>query len=252
MAFDKSLIEKRFASHLDKYNTLASVQKEICQKISELITQHIDAKDINSALEIGIGTGFLSAHLLKTFAHSKWTLNDLTKKAQEYTDKLIDNQIVNYIWGDGEKIEFPGNLDLIASASTVQWFDNLEAFIKKCSRASNKNAYLVLSTFGLDNFKQIKQTTGQGLDYFTLEQITKMLKSNNYEIITSTQYTENLRFNSPLEVLHHIKSTGVNSIKNSPWTKSTLSEFCKKYQELTPQGIFLTYEPIILIARKTK
>ena len=40
-----------------------------------------------------------------------------------------------------------------------------------------------------------------------------------------------LYFNSPIDVLKHLKLTGVNAIKEHKFTKSSLKEFEKKYYE---------------------
>lgn len=216
----------------------------------DCIKSHIPSSEIHSGLEIGVGTGFLTQHLQTLFSQTHWTLNDLTSKAQVYTDKFINPDSSDYLWGDAEQIKLPSNLDLIASASTVQWFDSLPDFIKQCSANTNKDGYLALSTFGPDNFTEIRNITGAGLNYYSLAELITILESNDYTILQSLDYTKQLEFTSPLEVLKHIKATGVNGISHYRWTRSKLSEFESTYQQLCPQGIALTYHPIILLARK--
>jgi hypothetical protein len=59
-------------------------------------------------------------------------------------------------------------------------------------------------------------------------------------------------FDSPLEVLKHIKATGVNSLHRQVWTPGRLRRFVDDYKQIFSDendSVKLTYHPIILICK---
>ena len=188
-------------------------------------------RPVDSALEIGSGTGFLTRRMLELYPHALWTINDLVEQSADFLEPYAAGHDVRYLWGDAETIALPDRLDLIASASAVQWFDDLPRFARKAGNLLETEGYIVLSTFGPENFREIKAVTDEGLDY----------------------YTRSLAFDTPLDVLRHIRATGVNSIRHARWTKRELSDFETRYRNgfRNAEGqVTLTYHPVLLIAEK--
>jgi malonyl-CoA O-methyltransferase len=58
-----------------------------------------------------------------------------------------------------------------------------------------------------------------------------------------------LEFNSPKEVLKHIKNTGVNALSQTIWTKSDLINFEKNYPQTNQEKFSLTYNPVYIKTR---
>ena len=59
-----------------------------------------------------------------------------------------------------------------------------------------------------------------------------------------------MQFTNPLEILAHMKNTGVNSLTMTHWTFKEVKEFCDKYKSAYPD-LTLTYTPIIFICKKS-
>ncbi len=247
---DKELIRKRFSSTFKQYDLLAHTQQEICRRLAAM-TEGWPAPA--AALEVGTGTGFLTRLLLTRYPDTHWTLNDIADASEEYLRPITEGAAHRFLWGDAESLDFPGGLDLIASASTVQWFDDLPGFLNKCSAATRTDGLLALSTFGPGNFEQIKTLTGQGLHYYTLPETEAMVRRAGYEILQSEQYVSRLHFASGADVLRHIKATGVNSLDKTRWTRGRLADFQTRYATLYPApdgGVTLTYHPVLITACK--
>ena len=113
--------------------------------------------------------------------------------------------------------------------------------------ATVKDGILAFSTFSDKNFKEIKNLTGLSLDYKTFDEI-KNVVSKEFEILYAEEFDHILSFNTPLELLAHMKNTGVNSLSEKTWTITKVKEFCDSYSKKYPQTK-LTYSPIIVIAR---
>ena len=112
---------------------------------------------------------------------------------------------------------------------------------------------LALSTFGPDNFEEIRATTGDGLVYYTSAELAGLLKQAGLTIEEQKEYTRRLEFGSPTDVLRHIKATGVNAIRKPRWTPRRLTDFETLYRSRfsTSSGtVTLTYHPILIVARK--
>lgn len=248
MTSDKSLIRDRFEAQLDRYERMALVQQQICEELASSLFRSCESSPVR-ALEVGIGTGFLTRRLTKRYSDAEWFLNDIAQGTQPFVDKFVGSLSSHYLWGDAEAIDLPTQLDLIATASTIQWFDDLDKFVAKCAGATREGGYLAITTFGRHNFEQIKQLTGEGLTYFPIEHLTDILEHNGYSVVESIEYIKDMEFDSPTEVLKHIKATGVNGLKRTSWTKRSLQQFEQGYLSLCPDHITLTYHPIIIIAK---
>ena len=91
------------------------------------------------------------------------------------------------------------------------------------------------------------------MSYYEADAFQQLLTECGFEILEWEEYIRQLTFDSPLEVLKHIRATGVNSIRPVHWTKGQLERFETDYQNAysTPTGsVTLTYHPMLTLARK--
>ena len=80
-------------------------------------------------------------------------------------------ELKNIAWliGDIEQLTLPQSLDAVISSSALQWMTDLPTLLHRIHDALKPNAYFGFSTFGPDNLTEIKQLTGQGLNYIDLQ-----------------------------------------------------------------------------------
>ena len=252
MKHDKALLQRRFSRNLGTYDTLATVQRDIARRLATLL-ERTDTAAVRNGVEIGAGTGFLTRHLARLFPAAEWTVNDLVPESRAYLPASI-----SFIPGDGEAFPFGHkHYDLIASASTVQWFDDLPRFIASAAEGLVSDGILALSTFGPENFREITATTGQGLEYYPLADLERLLTANGLQILAREEWTEQQRYPTPTDVLRHLRLTGVNAVAAERWTHSRLRRFEADYRadygntsENGGEYVTLTFHPIIIIARK--
>lgn len=252
MKHDKALLQRRFSRNLATYDTLATVQRAIADRLATQL-ERADPAAVKNGVEIGAGTGFLTRHLVRLFPAAQWTVNDLVAKSRDYLPESV-----SFSAGDGETFLFGDErYDLIASASTVQWFDDLPGFIARAADGLRTGGLLALSTFGPENFSEITATTGQGLEYYPLPQLNDILTASGLQIIAREEWTEQQRYPTPTDVLRHLRLTGVNAVAAERWTHSRLRRFEADYRaaygtasENGEECVTLTFHPIIIIAKK--
>lgn len=253
---DKQLVARSFAHSRYTYEQEASVQRQIAEKMMRLLenvsTTYPATHLPRHLVEVGCGTGSFSRMLQDKFHPESLLLNDLCPEMEECLKDLCRNPHIRFLAQDAEILEFPAQTQLIASCSTVQWFNHPNVFLQHCHQALTDNGWLAISTFGPQNMHQIRQLTGHGLTYLNLEAWKKML-SPKFHIIHAEEEIAELRFDSPLDVLKHMKQTGVTGTEKRMWTRGILQSFCQQYIQLFSQEnqqVSLTYHPIYLIAKK--
>jgi len=152
--------------------------------------------------------------------------------------------------GDAENITFePGN-NLVASASAMQWFSQPRRFFERLTDIISPGGYVSISTFGPRNLEEMKRLTGTGLYYPSREELLSFLPGN-FEVVCAHDEIIDILFNKPIDVLSHVKNTGVNGISRQRWNRDDIANFCDRYEELfgLDGRVKLTYQPVYLILR---
>ncbi len=242
---DKNLIKKRFEKGIKTYQQNAIIQKRMADKLIMLIKQYINLDKFDNIFEIGCGSGILTKVAKRSFIYKNYFLNDITDVSGLYPSD-------NFILGDIEQVNLSKKeyiFDLIISNATFQWINDLNNLFKNLYMNLEKEGYFCFTTFGKENFIELKRVANIFLKYYSLENLSYILSSNNFEILHIEEDMNKLFFENPYQVLKHIKNTGVNSIKKAIWTKNKLNNFINTYQEFYTD-ISLTYHPIYIICKK--
>lgn len=249
---DKRAVSRGFSGCYETYTSEAVVQQQIALKLACMVQQQLAIMP-HRAVEVGCGSGFMTDRLLRLFPQTEWFLNDIAPSSAEYAKAAAKREGVvraNFVLGDAEKWELPPGIDLFASSSAIQWFVDLELFVARLAGAMSSGGIVAISSFGPKNLKEVKHLTGNGLSYLGFDEL-KRLFSRHFEVVDSSELLTSLYFDKPIDVLKHIKQTGVNGAFRQCWTKGRLEKFCADYAAFaTKDGFPLTYHPLYVIARK--
>lgn len=253
-SIEKAQVALRFAQAGKSYPAHAVIQKQIAQHLMRLISTYLPDVDFNRVFEIGCGSGNLTYLLLENLQVQQLYLNDLYNEVQQH---FQHRDQIKWLIGDAEHIDFPENLDLIASSSALQWMSDLSGILKTCRQSLSAQGYFCFSTFGQQNLKEIKALTGQGLHYFTVDDIRVKLEASGFEILHVSEQIETLYFDHPRDVLQHLKATGVTATASKfRWNKQSLAKFYQDYRQFLSSNqqhlvkYELSYHPIYIIARR--
>ena len=251
-AIETKQIHIRFTRALSSYDNHADAQHRISRKLASLLPHQANVR-YKRMLEIGCGTGGFTGVLKQQCHIDEWILNDLCEDCQEKIEQLFPGSPPRFIAGDAETLSFPGKFDLIASASVFQWMKEPETFLHKLSGLLMQQGLLLFSTFVPGNLYEIKKLTGKGLVYPTSDTLVGWLSTADFNLLHQEEDTIVLTFKTPLDVLRHLKATGVTATGNGCWTKGQQESFCRQYVEqfaTTDGQVTLTYRPFYILATK--
>lgn len=248
----KTDVGKRFDKAFGHYDQHAVVQQQMAKTLVNKALPHIDAS--HRFFEIGCGSGLLTNEVFEAKRPDCYIGIDLAPASAKCIETICKTHHINNFnisTADAEETEYPLNCDVIWSGATVQWFGNRPKFIHDAACALKQNGTLAFSTFGPHNFHQIKEITKKALCYDALLDWQQML-AKHFKIVAHDEWHQTLWFNSALDVLRHIKSTGVGATNTNAWTKTELRNFEQGYQRFfnSTKGYPLTYHPLLFVAKK--
>jgi len=184
-----------------------------------------------------------------------------------------ENIKCKFLQGDIEEVLFSEHVllqrrkyNLVLSNATFQWLVDKISFFKNLHDSLDEDGILCFSSFGRDNLKEIIEIfnpeNGLPLNYFMLEEYENILKNSGFEIIYKKIEERKIYFDKPVSVLKHFRDTGVNAVSgfedghNKKFSKKDLQYFIEQYTNKFTDSqtgkIYLTYNPIYVIAKKVK
>ena len=195
------------------------------------------SKHYNNILEIGSYSGILTSEIIKHITFSSYFAIDVVGESKDYLETI--GKDIKFIKADIETFETQEKFNLIVSNAVLQWCSDFEKTIKKLKSFLAPNGLIAISVFSPENLKEIRETFNVSLEYPK----DTLLKTLFSQVIYSEKMQ--LKFNTPNEVLKHLKSTGVNSLSSSPLTYSHIKENLKLINEKYENT--LTYTPVYLV-----
>ena len=250
---DKSHVARRFGRARSTYDSNATPQLHAGRRLLSLATPYLPAR-VDSMIDIGCGTGSLTSEVIDLLAPHDVELWDLhLPESAASLGQIHPSTRIVLRQTDAESsiADLPqGEIDLIYSASTAQWFNSLRAFLAHAYRALRRGGVIALSTYGPLTMSQIGLATGIPSRFMSVESIRRSLPEGA-EAAVLEEETEDLAFGSALEVLRHVSLTGVNALTPRGATDTGSARRLLSRYPLEPDGsALLTFQPIYLIIRK--
>jgi malonyl-CoA O-methyltransferase len=178
---DKELVRKHFNRHAHEYDQYAGVQPYMSEKLFERIksstegmegaegTEDVKDSKVSNILEIGCGTGHLTAMLLAFFPSARYDAIDLSEAMVAAARNKLDEHKarLSFIAADAEALlAQPGgaesplrqSYDLIVSSATFQWFSCPRETVVHCLNKLSPGGLFAFSTFGPRTFYELHES----------------------------------------------------------------------------------------------
>lgn len=239
---NKDRIGDNFKKNEESYKESAIVQKKIADRLIKICKEEkVSSRKI---LEIGSGAGILTDKIISCLKPDELFTIDLSEREPK------DNEI--FIKGDAEtEISKLGKekFNLVLSGSTFQWFHSPLKIMKEIRNVLDKKGKLIFSVFTEGTFKEIKSLTGFSLLYLTDADWLNLSLKAGYKLVREEKNEDNLLFPEFIDLLRHIRKTGVNSLSHKSLSIGEIRNMASLFSK--ENGNFkLTYKSLTLILEK--
>lgn len=280
-------IQRRFDRSAESaYDTHANVQRFMASSLSAAIAglaNHCPKPDAVHILEIGCGTGALTAKLADLFPSASITALDLApamlKAAQQRLHAAgIQTDRINWILSDIDgwlaeqaasgSASGCGAFDLIVSNACFQWLTGPGDTLTALGRTLRPGGSLAFTTFGPETFQELHQSFADayrsnglppqrhGLSFRSPEQWQLLLAEAGFADIARERKFHCEHHPSVRDFLHSVKAVGASASEAIPpqgiSRRALFADMYRSYEARfrTPGGsIPATYDLLLLQAR---
>jgi malonyl-CoA O-methyltransferase len=150
----KDKIAASFGRRAPDYDDHAQVQRHVAEKLAGLLPPlPSDAR----ILEIGCGTGLLTAHLIRLYPHASLHITDIAPEMiARAQNKFPPHARLHYSVMDGEHPATDDSYDMIVSSMCVQWFSDPLAGLERLKHQLKPHGQLYYATIGAAAFQEWK------------------------------------------------------------------------------------------------
>lgn len=258
---DFDFVRNKFKKSLKTYDLHATIQNEMAKKLTKLVLELNEFNQDLRIIEFGCGTGFLTKQIVDSLSKSnKKILSFLITDIVDLTNIVVDKfdyNFLRFVQYNMEDFVDQKNIkaNLIISNAVFQWLSSPQIFYTKTiNNFLENNSVLAFTHFGKDNLKEIRQIEKVGLNYFNKSFYQNLATQNGLKLLSFTEEIHTIYFESVIDVLKHMRYTGVTGIEKKVWTKNHFENFCHRYKELfydkDLNKYSLTYQPQYIVMKK--
>lgn len=240
---DTARIARAFTRGMASYDSAACAQRQIAARLFAAYRRAAGPARPARILEAGYGSGHLTRHLLALGPAQLW-LNDLAAPPVPGVD-------ARYLPGDIATVALPGGMDLVASASMIQWVGDPRAVMARLCAAAAPRGWLALSGFAPGHFPELRALGSRaGAPSCLRAAQMAALLPEGWQVRGRGHWRIVQHFPDALAVLRHLRATGVNGRAGQLRTRAGLGDFIARYEAGFggPQGVRLSYVASWLVA----
>ncbi|MDO9046552.1 MAG: malonyl-ACP O-methyltransferase BioC [Methylobacter sp.] len=256
MYLDKAKIKQSFAAASVTYDGVAELQRTVGKALLGTIDTEVLTGPL---LDLGCGTGFLSAKLLE-FAQPVIALDIALPMLQVTRRKLADTPNVTYLCADAEQLPLAGQIvDGVFSNLALQWCINLDVVFTDIKRVLKPGGRLVFSTFGPQTLQELKVAWAEVDDYnhvndfYSEQQLAHFLQLAGYTEIKIETKLYRSSYGSVLALMKELKHIGAHNMiagrNKNITTKTQMQRMIAAYERhRAGDQIPATFEAIMVTA----
>jgi malonyl-CoA O-methyltransferase len=257
-------IRRNFARRVRSYDRHACMQRLMAQGLMAMAREELDRA--RRILEIGCGTGYLTALLRQTNREARLTALDLDGSMLDAARRRLGaDEEVKWLMGDGEG-PIHGEYDLIIANASFQWFTRPAATMVAYHRSLAPGGILSFSTLGPETFQELAGALAQAAASLKLpnppqipaqgfgdrERWADHLSQAGFRHLKLARELVTTTFPSVREFLKALQATGATNPQPARFSPRLLTTMIAAYQTRYGKdgAIPVSYEIIWAIAQK--
>ena len=247
MKISRESVKAAFAKAAISYNDSAVVQKEILVRLVEKL-KVLQTDPIDTLLDVGSGTGLASELLREHYGNECYYAIDFASPMLAWAKNQYEVDYQHAVCGDVEVLPFRDeSLDVIFSASTFQWCNDIGGAFHECCRALKDQGLLIFSSFGPETLRELRHCFAQVDDYphvssfIDMQSLGDGLLANGFDSPVMESEIITVEYKDPMQLLRDLQATGAtNHIAQRArglMTRKHLNEVIKEYNKfILPNG----------------
>lgn len=260
----KQSIRRNFARRAGSYDRHAGVQRLMARELLGRVQEELALS--RRILEVGCGTGYLTASLHQGYPGSELVALDLDAALIEQARRRLGpNSRVSWLVADGEFFS-QGDFDLIISNAAFQWFTNPGEALQAYFQALSPRGCLAFATLGPRTFGELDASLRQAAAAMNLKTAPEIpargfLNSQDWEDLLAqagfsrvhmTRRICTANFPTVPEFLRALQAMGATNPNPRPFSPRLLNALIQAYEARfrTNGSVPATYEVIWAVARK--
>ena len=213
---DKRQVAESFSRAAKSYDGAAAFQRQIADRVLAGIPAGVACGQV---LDVGCGTGYLSAGVRNAFPDAQLTALDLAPGMLAYAQAqrpVADR----WVCGDAESLPLPSqSVDLVVSSLAYQWCEYPEQWGGELRRVLTSGGTAVFSTFGPNTLAELR-SAWQSVDNFVhvnrfigVEELRDRLSAAGLRFqLTVEQHC--LRYLDLKTLMRELKAIGAHNVNN--------------------------------------
>lgn len=246
LVLDKDAIRRRFERAAAAYDIFSVVQRGMAERLVDRIE-----REPSSILDLGCGTGYLTALLRRRFPQAQIDAVDFAPAMIEQARARIPD--ANYLTCDIEELDpEPESYDLIASNATIQWLTEPEQTMARLAESLSARGELQLATFGPRTFWELDEVLRElgcerGLNLPPAQKWETLLAGAGISRIRAHSCEERFSYPDCAAFLRSVKSSGAGYTPHL-LAPGTLAEGMRRYDKMfsNGSGVTVSYEIVTL------
>lgn len=158
-SIDKRDIARSFGNAAETYDSVATLQRNVGNRLIELLKSKVGAAHSLRALDIGTGTGYFLPSIRAEFNCEYLLACDLSEGMTRYAQKNHHESGDAFMVGDAESLPFQSeSFDLVFSSLALQWCSDLPRLFSELKRVVKPKGWIGFSTLLDGTLSELKSS----------------------------------------------------------------------------------------------